>query len=117
MLAPEVPLQKQIAATSRTGGENEPRASCLHGLHLAFAHPDRQKDPTGGHSLRSGHIRYDLSQWPAGLADGLRLEELPLLASQDAPLWVFGSPAPLPGFGLWNRFQAYSLNSRLSTRE
>ena len=30
---------------------------------------------------------YDLFQRPTGLADGLRLEELPLLATQDTPHW------------------------------
>ena len=42
--------------------------------------PPQNKNPTGGHSLRSAIVdRYDLSQWPARLAVGLRLEELPPL--------------------------------------
>jgi hypothetical protein len=36
-------------------------------------------------------------QWPTGLADGLRLGELPLLVSQDAPHWEVGSPVPDTG--------------------
>ena len=35
---------------------------------------------------------HDLSQWPTGLADGLRLEELPFLAGQDSPQIWFPRP-------------------------
>ena len=50
------------------------------------------KKPTGGHGPAVGAaLPYDLFQRPTGLADGLRLKELPLPVSRDAPQ-RFGSP-------------------------
>src|SRR3990172_285501 len=62
----------------------------IRGLLSLHAHPN--KKPTGGHGPAVGAaLPYDLFQRPTGLADGLRLKELPLPASRDAPQ-RFGSP-------------------------
>lgn len=77
------------------------KGACRWPLSASFPPTADNKNRPEAIAARSGgSTHYDLSQWPAGLAVGLRLEELPLLLEAGLAPSV-GSPVPRKcGFGL-----------------